>query len=62
MNELRILVAIIASRFDLRFPDGYDRDKTLAETRDCFVSIPGELRLIFEPRKKSSPVHGESMY
>ena len=52
MNELRILIALIASRYDLRFPEGYDREKTFIDMKDCFVSIPGELRLIFEPRRR----------
>ena len=51
MNELRISVGLLARKYTMRFPEHYKSTQVLDDMKDCFVSIPGELRLIFEVRK-----------
>ena len=53
LQELRCVTALLASKYDVRFPPGEDGRCVEEETLDQFTSNPGELRVIFHARQKS---------
>ncbi|GKZ77667.1 hypothetical protein AnigIFM56816_011408 [Aspergillus niger] len=48
--ELRVVVAMLFGRFDVRFAEGEDGRRFREETRDTFVASLGEFRVVFSER------------
>ena len=53
MLEMRIVVALLIQRFDMRFADGYDASRWEKELGDFFVMVTGDLPVILSPRMKN---------
>ena len=51
MNDLRLVIAGLISKYRFRFPSGERGDYVIKDLMDQFTSNPGQLRLIFELRK-----------
>lgn len=49
--ELRVVVAMLFGRFDVRLADGEDGRRFREETRDTFVANLGELEVVFSERR-----------
>lgn len=56
-TQIRLVLASIVKKFHLHFLPGDDGTSVVKDMRDQLTAKPGELRLIFEPRKSM----GESM-
>ena len=52
MSELRFVVALLVSKYDIRFAPGEDGTCVWRDTLDQFTSVPGKLELVFEPLEK----------
>ena len=50
--EMRTVVPLLISRFDVRLAPGEDGSRLLYKSRDAFTIRLEELRVIFEERKK----------
>lgn len=48
--EIRVVLARLFTRFDVRLADGEDGRKFLMDTKDCFVSRLGDFQVIFTER------------
>lgn len=48
------MTALLASRYDITFSPGEDGSGVEADTRDQFISSPGELRVSFLARDKAT--------
>ena len=51
LSELSLLVAVLVSKYRVRFPEGDDGSRVEDEMIDQFTALPGPLDLIFEARK-----------
>lgn len=51
--ELRSVITLIVSQFDVHFAPGEDGDRLLHESKDYFTITISDLDLVFTPRKKS---------
>lgn len=51
MNDLRLVIARLISKYRFRFPPGEMGDSVVKDLRDQFTSNPGRLRLVFELRE-----------
>ena len=49
MAEMSIVVALIVSNYNVRFPANQDGSRVVNDMRDCFTAKPGQLDLIFDP-------------
>jgi cytochrome P450 len=52
--ELRVMVAKVFSRFDVRLADGEDGKKFLEETKDCHFAHLGDFKVVFTERGKGN--------
>ena len=50
--ELRTVVSLLVSRFDIRLAEGEDGSKLLDESRDAFTLRMEGLEVVFEERGK----------
>lgn len=51
LNEMRLIVALLVTKFHVEFWDGADQGKQLfANLKDQFTAAPGKLELRFRPR------------
>ena len=50
LMELRIVTALLVSRFDIRFAPGEDGTALFRDMKDAFTAAPGDLRLVFDRR------------
>lgn len=51
LNEMRLIVALLVTKFQVEFGDGADRGKQLfADMKDQFTAAPGRLDLQFTAR------------
>ncbi|KAF6241864.1 hypothetical protein HO173_000576 [Letharia columbiana] len=48
LAELSIVVALIVSKYHIRFPPGEDGSWVVRDMRDCFTAKPGQLNLVFD--------------
>jgi hypothetical protein len=48
--ELRAVVTLLVTKFDINFAPGVDRDAVIEGTVDHFASSPGTLELVFTKR------------
>lgn len=51
--EMRTVVPLLISRFDVRLAPGEDGSRLLYKSRDAFTMRLEELRVVFEERKRS---------
>ena len=56
--ELRTVVPLLVSRFDVRLAPGEDGTRLLEKSRDAFTMRLEELSLVFEERKEIVGVEG----
>ena len=52
LNELRCVTALLASKYNVAFPQGEDGKAVERDTRDQFIANPGELRVVFRQRER----------
>ena len=52
--ELRIMTALVVSKFDFRFPPGDDGGSVIEDMKDTFSLSPGKLELVFRPLRRNS--------
>ena len=50
MLEMRMVVALLMQKFDMRFADGYDPSRWEEELKDMFIIETGELPVILSCR------------
>ena len=50
--EMRLVTAILISRFDVAFAPGETGKAIVEELHDTFTAAPGPLRLVFTEREK----------
>lgn len=50
--EMRTVVPLLISRFDVRLALGEDGSRLLNESRDAFTMRMEELRVVFDERKR----------
>lgn len=50
LMELRSVIALVVSQFDVRFADGEDGHRLLHESKDYFTITISDLDLVFTPR------------
>ena len=48
--EMRMVVALLVQKFDMRFADGYDSRKWEENLEDWFIVKTGELPVVLSPR------------
>lgn len=54
MLEMRMVVALLMQRFDMRFPDDHDPSRWEEELREFFILETGELPVILSRRSPSN--------
>ena len=54
LTEIRMVTARLLSAFDISFQDGDNGESVERDMRDQLTANPGDLRLVFEPRERSS--------
>lgn len=52
--EMRIVVALLASKYDFSFAPGEDGSAVEADMVDQFTGNPGQLKLVFQKRERKS--------
>ena len=50
-SELRIVTALLASKYDISFAPGEEGMRVVNDTTDQFTASPGPLQLVFRQRK-----------
>jgi hypothetical protein len=50
MVELRVVTALLASKYDISLGPGENGTRLFDDCKDVFVASPGELRLVLKPR------------
>ena len=50
LMELRIVTALLVSRYEIMFAPGEDGTALFRDMKDAFTAAPGDLRLIFQRR------------
>ena len=51
LTEMSMLMALLVSKYHIRFPSGDDGSRVERDMKDQFTALPGQLDLIFEPRQ-----------
>ena len=46
--ELRLVLALLVSRYDFAFAPGEDGLRTIEDAKDQFTNVPGKLELVFK--------------
>lgn len=50
LMELRYVIALLVSRFEVSFAPGEDGSRVEGEMKDQFAAAPGRLDVVFKPR------------
>jgi hypothetical protein len=50
MVEMRMVIALLVQRFEMRFADGYDPAEWERKLEEWFLLVTGELPVVFERR------------
>ena len=51
LSELSLVVALLVSKYYIRFPDNDNGSRVEDDMKDQFTALPGPLDLVFELRK-----------